>query len=232
MPTLLLDGHALVYILRRSARRRTVGLLVDHQGLTVTAPTRMPVREIEEAIERKAAWVRTKLARSAELPAPPAPRTFVAGEALPYRGGVLTLATLPPQGARPNVRRNGETLEVRATPEKVEAAVRAWYLQEAAVVFAERLAYYAPLVGKAPRRVTIKDQRRRWGSCSSKGDIALNWRLLLAPPDAADFVVAHELCHLHRMDHSAEFWALVAAVQPSYEAQRAWLRDYGPTLAL
>lgn len=80
-------------------------------------------------------------------------------------------------------------------------------------------------------RVTVRDQRSRWGSCSSRGTIALNWRLLLMPPEVRDYVLWHELMHLKRGDHSPAFWRLVEAVCPDYRAARAWLRKHGRELA-
>ncbi len=88
----------------------------------------------------------------------------------------------------------------------------------------------AAALGVSYARIAIRDQRTRWGSCSSRGTLSFNWRLVLAPPEVLDYVVVHELCHLHRADHSPHFWRLVQERRPGYRAERAWLREHGPEL--
>lgn len=233
MPDLTLNGRTISYTFRRSARR-SVGLAVSRDGLRVTAPQYMPLHEVQAAIHQKAVWILAKVDHYAALPALPAPQQFISGEQLPYRGGTLTLSVGAVADGKAQARRDGATLHVRASAAsgETERVVRQWYGQEAVAQFTGRLNYFIPLVGKGPRRVTVKEQHSRWGSCSANGNIALCWRLVLAPPAVADFVIVHELCHLHRLDHSPEFWALVAGVLPSYRQQRQWLRQHGDTLVL
>ena len=97
-------------------------------------------------------------------------------------------------------------------------------------VFPARAAYYAPLVGVSYSRVTVRSQRTKWGSCSSKGGLNFNCLLLLAPTEVLDYVVVHELCHRLEMNHSARFWAEVERVLPDYAAARKWLRQNGGSL--
>ncbi len=88
----------------------------------------------------------------------------------------------------------------------------------------------AAALGVSYRRVEIRGQRTRWGSCSALGTLSFNWRLVLAPFEVLDYVVVHELCHLRQPDHSSRFWQLVASRRPQWRLQRDWLRDYGPEL--
>lgn len=94
----------------------------------------------------------------------------------------------------------------------------------------ERVAHFAPLVGVSYGRITIRNQRSRWGSCSGKGNLNFNCLLMLAPPEVLDYVVVHELCHRKEMNHSARFWAEVARVLPDYQKSRQWLKDNGAAL--
>lgn len=96
--------------------------------------------------------------------------------------------------------------------------------------FERRVAYWARQVGVNVKRVSIRTQRTRWGSCSSKGNLSLNALLMLAPEDVRDYVVVHELCHLKEMNHSPRFWALVAQVLPDYRCLEAWLKENGQAL--
>ena len=102
--------------------------------------------------------------------------------------------------------------------------------QQALRVLPERAAYFAPLVGVTYGRITIRNQRTRWGSCSSEGNLNFNCLLMLTPAEVQDYVVVHELCHRKEMNHSAAFWAEVERVLPDYRAKRQWLKDNGAAL--
>ena len=97
-------------------------------------------------------------------------------------------------------------------------------------VFAERAAHFAPLVGVRYGRISVRRQRSKWGSCSSRGNLNFNCLLLLAPAEVLDYVVVHELCHRLEMNHSPRFWAEVARVLPDWREARRWLREQGDTL--
>ncbi|MDE6404610.1 MAG: M48 family metallopeptidase [Lachnospiraceae bacterium] len=106
------------------------------------------------------------------------------------------------------------------------------YIAAAKEYFPKRAAYFLPLTGGSFQRITIRDQKTRWGSCSAKGTLSFNWRLMLAPPAVLDYVVVHELCHLTHMDHSKAFWTLVESVCPDYRIHRKWLKEHGAELIL
>ncbi|MDE7199770.1 MAG: M48 family metallopeptidase [Lachnospiraceae bacterium] len=112
------------------------------------------------------------------------------------------------------------------------AALEKRYIQAAKDYFPKRAAYYLPFTGGSFQRVTIRDQKTRWGSCSARGTLSFNWRLMLAPPAVLDYVVVHELCHLTHMNHSPAFWALVESVCPDYRIYRKWLKEHGQELIL
>lgn len=99
-------------------------------------------------------------------------------------------------------------------------------------IFEAKVAYYNQFTGGNYTSITIRDQKTRWGSCSGRGTLSFNWRLILAPPEILDYVVVHELCHLTHMNHSKEFWELVESVIPDYKTKRKWLKENGHTLRL
>ncbi len=119
-----------------------------------------------------------------------------------------------------------KALERSAVPRLTDGEIRA-LAEQALRVIPERAAYYAPLVGVRYGRITIRNQRTRWGSCSSKGNLNFNCLLMLTPPEALDSVVVHELCHLKEMNHSKRFYAEVLRVFPEYRKWQKWLRDNG-----
>lgn len=106
------------------------------------------------------------------------------------------------------------------------------YRSAARTQFEQRCAYYRTFTGGSFSSITIRDQKTRWGSCSSRGTLSFNYRLIFAPPAVLDYVVVHELCHLTHMNHSKEFWNLVGSVMPDYRAHRRWLKDHGQELTL
>ena len=94
----------------------------------------------------------------------------------------------------------------------------------------QRIAFFQTVLPCRYERLSIRGQKTRWGSCSSRGTLSFNWKLMLAPPEILDYVIVHELCHLTHMNHSPAFWALVASVLPDYRERRRWLRENGALL--
>lgn len=131
------------------------------------------------------------------------------------------------EAERERVRRQGGTASLALPQNSAEEAI---YRTQAAEIFARKAAYYAGRMGVTFDRITIRDQKTRWGSCSSKGNLNFNWRLVLAPVPVLDYVVVHELAHRREMNHSARFWAIVGEVMPDYQIHRKWLRDHGASL--
>ncbi len=103
---------------------------------------------------------------------------------------------------------------------------------QALEVILKRVSYFAPLVGVTYGRITIRNQKSRWGSCSSKGNLNFNCLLMLMPPEVLDYVVVHELCHRKEMNHSPQFWAEVRKVMPDYEKQKIWLKEHGDEIMM
>ena len=217
-------GERLVpYVLRR-ARRRTIGLSIDHRGLRVGAPQRTALRDVEALIRRHADWVAQKLDAWALRPRPQA-LAIVDGARLPLLGRTLTLR-LALGGNRVLWNEGGEptlTLLLRSPIDAgrvLEKALR----ERARTLFAERLAHYAGRLAHPVPALALSAARTRWGSCSTRSGIRLNWRLIHFPRDIVDYVVAHEVAHLREMNHSTRFWALVGQLYPDYATARQTLR--------
>ena len=109
----------------------------------------------------------------------------------------------------------------------LDAAQEKELRERAKSVLAQRTAYFARQVGVTYGRITVRDQKTRWGSCSQTGNLNFNFRLILAPSEVLDYVVVHELCHRRQMNHSAQFWQEVAQVLPDYRERKAWLTENG-----
>jgi len=116
--------------------------------------------------------------------------------------------------------------------EEIRAALENWYRQQAKEYIAERTAILAAQHGFEYIGVKIRGQRTRWGSCSSKGNLNFNWKLMMVPAAAVDYVIIHELCHLRELNHSARFWALVRELCPNYKYWVRWLKEHSPQVYL
>ena len=114
----------------------------------------------------------------------------------------------------------------------LERTIKQWYVQGARKRLAQRVERWSGIAGWAPTGVLVRDQRRRWASCSASGVLRFNWRVLMAPPALIDYVVLHELVHLRIRLHSPAFWSEVARLMPDYRARRASLKELGAWLAL
>ena len=112
------------------------------------------------------------------------------------------------------------------------AALENRYRNAAKDYFMKRVAYYHTLTGGVYHTITVRDQKSRWGSCSSRGTLSFNYRLMFAPPRVLDYVVVHELCHLTHMNHSKDFWNMVGQIMPDYKIYKEWLREHGHELTL
>lgn len=107
---------------------------------------------------------------------------------------------------------------------------RSYYMESARKIFKRKTAFYAGKMGVTYGRITIREQKTRWGSCTSEGNLNFNWRLIFAPENVLDYVVVHELAHRKEMNHSPAFYAVVASVMPEYKTYEKWLKDNGRTL--
>jgi predicted metal-dependent hydrolase len=226
----------------KRAKRRTIGFLVGADGLVVRAPKWVPLNQVDEAVQEKAAWIVKKLgeARDRSNQLESTRIEWKDGTTIPFLGEPV-IVVLDPRHAfdsvgavlntapdtLPGVPRL--TLHVglphHATPDQIRDAVLAWLMRQAKRLFTERLDHFAPLLGVRWRKLALSSAGTRWGSASADGSIRLNWRLVHFKLSVIDYVVAHELSHLRVMDHSPRFWDTVASVVPSYAELRGELKD-------
>jgi predicted metal-dependent hydrolase len=228
--SLTVDG--LRFSVRWSSRRRTVGITVKRGGeLVLAAPARTSRRRLEAVAREKLPWVRRKLAEFEAMGPPPEPRRVADGELFPYLGRdhPLVLADAP---AQPVALGAGTFVVDRALDGEARAAVLAWYRARATEYVESAVARYVPLVGAAPAAVVVRDLgRRRWGVCEHRTlTLSFHWQLVTLPPDLVDYVVVHELVHLHEPNHGGEFWRRVGDVLPDCKERRRRLRDAGDAI--
>jgi hypothetical protein len=223
----LLSGEADIrYTVRRSDRARRVRVTVDAaRGVEVVLPRRAPEREAAAAVVELRPWIERRLNEISRTRAAVAAR----GDTVPYLGETLTTV---PQTGRTRVHRRGSLLLVPGGANDHRPALERWYRRAARAEIAPRLERACSRADTSFTSLTIRGQRTRWASCSPAGAMSFNWRLLLAPEPVLDYVVWHEVCHRHVMDHSPRFWALLARHCPDYREHSRWLKRHGATLVL
>lgn len=216
--SLELLGQQVSYCLRRS-RRRTIGLSVDHRGLRVGAPLGAALRDIEALLLKHGQWVLDKLSRWQDLPT----RTPLGdGSSFPWLGQPLQLRLS--EGLLRSRWGEGELWLALPEGKPLEPALRRVLQQRARPLLLERLEVLAARFGVPTPPLFLSLARTRWGSCNSKGEIRLAWRLAHFPVDLIDYVVAHELAHLKEMNHSPRFWSVVEGLYPDWRRARAELK--------
>lgn len=225
-------------VTRTARRKKTVALTIDGDaGLLVAAPLGVPLDEIQAIVRLRAPWIVRKAAPSM-LQAHT--RRFVSGESILYLGRRVRMAVLEAEVPAVTIRFRHWSFEV-TVPGHLDPNARAlairrafvrWYKARAQTRLTDRVQHWTIALGQHPSEILIRDQRQRWASCSPDGVLRFNWRVVMAEPSLLDYVVVHELVHLAVKNHSAQFWAQVAAAIPDYEVRRRRLRELGPYLTL
>ncbi|MEM8958163.1 MAG: SprT family zinc-dependent metalloprotease [Pseudomonadota bacterium] len=206
---------------RRSAQARRLSLRVSRLDgrVTLSIPRAVPIREAEAFLRDRAAWLRQVLAEQ------PAAVTVGPGVCLPVGSDRVLVSAV----ARGPARLEEGQLFVRATRPagpQVAAVLRA----RAKTLLEPACRRYSARIGRVPGRISLRDTRSRWGSCTEAGNLMFSWRLAMAPEPVLDYVAAHEVAHLREMNHSSRFWALVRQLCPEFERYRGWLHAHGAAL--
>lgn len=206
--------------LRRSGRARRISLRISQLDgrVTLTLPSFVAEAEALDFARSKESWIRDHLSQRA-------PEVLIApGAELPFAGELLQIRI----GAGRGVQHSAGVITV---PERNPTArLRAWLREQARARLVGASDFYAQRLGRSYSRITLRDTRSRWGSCSSQGALMYSWRLILAPPEILRYVAAHEVAHLAEMNHSQAFWDCVRDIHGPYEAPRRWLREQGNAL--
>ncbi len=219
------------------SQRSTADIIIERDGsVVVRAPEWADDEQVANIVESKHYWIYQGLAEWRDLNATRVLREYTNGEGFLYlgRGYRLLLAgeqeaPLQLKNGRFSLRRDlVEGGEITAA----QAAFRDFYVAKGLDRLRARTEYYAPKVGVTPNGLDVRDLGHRWASCSPAGDLAFHWKCMMAPQTIIDYVVVHELCHLHHRDHTGAFWNEVDKVMPDFRERKNWLRVNGAGLAL
>ncbi len=205
------------------SKRRTIALEITHDAtLIVRAPNRAPDKAIADLIREKRGWILRHLEGMRRRPRP-AVHEYLEGEIFLFLGGLYPLTFV--DDGRNVISRLDRLYVSRSLLPDIRRSLERWYMREAELIVKERCAYFSMVTGLVPASVRVTGARRRWGSCTSEGNVNFSWRLVQAPPGIVDYVVVHELAHLSHHNHSQSFWHKVSGILPDYRERRAWLKE-------
>lgn len=228
------------YEININKRLKYMRMSIDTNGIKVSLPRRTSIKEIEGFLKSRGDWIYEHYIKFQSVKVTEYRREWQTGERIPYRGRNFEIIVYDWDKKGVRARFNGERFEVYAarelTDENRKSTIREvlckLYIKLARDVVNERLAYYSSIIGVSYNDVRIKEQKTRWGSCSGKGNLNFNWKLVTAPMEILDYVIIHELCHLRFLNHSKQFWHMVEMYMPDYNNARKWLKDNGMRLGI
>ena len=225
------DGKTLSYTLICSVNRRNVLLQALPQGaVRVYAPKNARLKEMDELVLSRWDWI---LEMHKQLDCRVPVQAFDPANGILFEGKRMPVEIR--KSVRPDVFFENDRLVVLTSTEnseKIGAQIKSFLCECALKRIRMLVDVYAPGIGKDYGRITVREQKSRWGSCSAKNNLNFNWKLVLAPKEALEYVVIHEMCHLIHFNHSEKFWQEVSSRMPNYDIWRKWLKNHGRELVL
>lgn len=226
MEKVVINNQIFEYTLKRSSRK-TIAIEIGYDGtMIVRAPFQVPVSTIEELLQNKKHWIyenqKKRMKESAHKK-----------DCVYYLGRSLMLQMKEHRSNHLEVELGQDHLVIKKPVGfslNVPVFLEHWYKKQALALITKTVEEYSQIMQVTYHNITIKDQKTRWGSCSSKGNLNFNYRLIMAPQEVLTYVVVHELAHRIHMDHSRAFWNQVGKVMPDYERNRLWLKEHGHEL--
>lgn len=226
----LANGETISYLLERRPRR-TIGLRITENGLVVHAPKRIFEFQLNQILQEKSNWILNKLKNREDNQVEKI--QWVDGEHLLYLGNDIHLSITQSNSNKTLIFYQKSLNMACLQPNNRAACSRRviqWYKKQAALDFGRRLEILSAKLGVETPPLTLSNARSRWGSCNSRGEVRLSWRLLQAPPHIINYVICHELAHLKQMNHSAKFYAVLESLFPNYKAAEKELKALSPHL--
>lgn len=218
-------------------KRKTLEISVEPPNvIMVIAPNGTTEEVIIKKTKSRAKWIIEQLYSFKNMSYQKINREFVNGESFMYLGRNYSLQIIVDEKIKkPEVKLYHSKFYVVAPSkdmETIEKAMEQWYRIKTKEKIEERIKYYQRFFNIAPTAIKVKEQKKRWGSCTSKNELLYNWRCVMAKSTALDYIIVHEMCHMYNKNHSKEFWELLNSVMPDYENRKNWLKNYGVKMDL
>ena len=237
MDQLSIGNYTIPYEERRNTRFRRITLSILKDRLRISAPENVSAKQLKELLIAKQEWILKLWIENQDVLKPQL--EYRDGQGFLYQGNTVELKIRRHPRKTLLVSLIGSVLEVyipqelsdQACAPNIQAALLSWYKAQARRVFQDKLEFQAKRMQVSFQTFRVKEQKTRWGSCSSKGNLNLNWRIIMAPDRAIDYIIIHELAHLTHLNHFKQYWQRVAEFMPDYEYWRKWFKDHGQELA-
>lgn len=227
------------YQVVRRPKRKTASITIKpDNSVTVMVPKSLSEKQIVQLLVRKQQWIKKTFYFNLHKRASFTPKEYVSGESFLYLGKKYRLSVINDgQNAVKLIKglftvHVGEGLSEKETQHFIFQQLSHWYQQHALDYLQKEIKKLSKIIDASPVRIGVKYLKSRWGSCTSKGVVNFNWKIIMAPPPIVEYVVAHELCHLKHLNHSKAYWNLVAGVIPDYRERKEWLRVHGLQLEI
>jgi predicted metal-dependent hydrolase len=221
-------------------KRKSIGISVSTKdGVKVAAPNWVGKKQIQDIVNEKAEWIFKKLDELSKRPVSTVKKEFADETEFLYMGRVLYLKLVETQDNKKASLKIAADMIIISIPRDVQGEEREvclkklvtnWYREGAAKILNERTDHFSKIMGVKPEHIRVKQQKTRWGSCSSRGNINFNWKLIMFPIEVIDYVVVHELAHMKVMNHSERFWKVVGEIIPDYKIRTKQLKEYARML--
>lgn len=227
-------SKSIEYSIKRGNRKKSVAINITPTAqVIVLAPHFLDKDKIERIVVKRAPWIIEKQAYFTRLSELYPEKEFVSGEQVLFLGRNYRLKLIKSETCSDSPTLVGRRMYISINnypnPENrrklIKDMLSKWYFSKTENIIKQRISRYVKIMGVKQPEFKIKEQKKRWGSCSSKGMLRFNWRISMAPISIIDYIVVHELCHLKVKNHSADFWKLVSLALPDYQRRREWLKN-------
>jgi predicted metal-dependent hydrolase len=225
------------YQLLQGTDRRTTDIVIERNGLIVVHPPMdYTPEQVDAVVESKRMWIYRNLADWRDLNTTAVVREWVNGETFLYLGCAYRLSLVAEQDCDLKLKEGRFCLSRKlidiGSAEAAKKAFETYYSDKGLLRINERVKYFAAKVGVTPKSVKIRDMGYRWASCNKNNELSFHWKCMMAPPKIIDYIIVHELCHIHHLNHSDAFWNEVDKIMPDYRERKEWLRQNGANLDL
>lgn len=234
MEQITYGNRRIKFNIKRGRRKKTVALQIQpNSTVVVLSPYLLDKDKIKEIVLKRARWIMQKQEKIKKLNAEMPKKEFVSGESFPYLGREYRLKVIKSKNEKsPSCKLMSGRFYVevnnkfsgRAASKIVKEKLREWYIERAKEKINGRVQRYSKLIGITPQKIVIRNQEKRWGSCSHSGVLRFNWKVIMSPISVLDYVIVHELCHLLIKNHSDTFWNKLSSIVPDYKKKREWLK--------
>lgn len=231
-PTEYIQGNGFIAQVTRTDRTKSAAIKVENGVVIVVVPRALNEERIKKLLDDKRLWIKQKVALHPQVKTTHE-KQHVSGEAFSYLGRNYRIKVIDGELTPIKLVQGRLTMSVpkdSMQPKMIRYALTNWFRLRAELKLREKITRYSSIVGVETNGYKVKSFRSRWGSCSPRGRVDFNWKIIMAPNRVVDYVVVHELCHLKQHDHSPQFWKLVETIMPDYLESKEWLRENGASL--